>query len=80
MIASMTRSTVAQLLEVVLDVADRDEARALLSEERRGARLEGLVEAAGGEAVARGAVLLLGVGQVRRDDVESRTSTPALAK
>ena len=44
----------------------------VLVEERRRPRLERLLEAAGGEAVARGAVLLLGVGQVRRDDVEEQ--------
>jgi hypothetical protein len=63
---------VLQAIEVVLDVARRDELRVALVKERRRARLERLLEPSRGEAIARGAAALLGLGQVRRDDVEQQ--------
>ena len=76
----MTRSQSFELVEVVLDVAGRDEPRVVLVEERGGARLERLLEAAGGERVALGLVLLVRVRQVRRDDVEEKDLEPGVGE
>ncbi len=61
---------VLHLVEIVLDVADLDEPRERRVEQRCRARLQGLLEAARGEAVARRSALRLGFGEVRGDDVE----------
>ena len=75
MMASMTRSQSCELLEVVLDVADRDEARAARVEERGGPRLERLLEPAGREPRC-GRRLCRPGGTMSR----SRTWMPALAR
>jgi hypothetical protein len=68
--ASMTRSHGADAGEVVVEVAGAHEHRAGRVRKRRGAGLEGLVETALGEAVARRGVGLLRFAQPGRNDVE----------
>ena len=61
--------SVAQLLEVVLDVSDLDQARSVLREEGSRPRRNGPLQPRDGEAVSRGGGRSLGVAEVGGHDV-----------